>query len=159
MHKESTHSLKCFFVYLQTQWQNGDKVFPFQHNSRKGCGVIHCVDPLGKCGCDYIGSGCVSIHVTQSFESTWPLPLPTTEAKTMADAIGSIIRWPTHLLVQENAEFHNNDENVVEVQDASLIRDSWRKRRVQLWAEDGLQMLGEGVILLGIHMKPSTLQS
>ena len=72
----------------------------------------------------------------------------TTEAKTMAEAVGSIIRWPTHLLVQENAEFHNNDENVVEVQDASLVRDSWRKKRVQLWDEDGLQMLGEGVILL-----------
>ena len=133
---------------MQTQWQNGDKVFLSQGNSRKGCGVIHCVDPLGKCGCDYIGIGCVSVHVTQSFENTWPLPFPTIEAKTMETAIGSIIRWPINLLVLDNEKFHNNFETDLELQDASLIRDSWRKKRVYLWDEDGMQKLGEGVILL-----------
>ena len=107
-------------------------MFLSQGNSRKGCGVIHCVDPLGKCGCDYIGIGCVSVHVTQSFENTWPLPFPTIEAKTMETAIGSIIRWPINLLVLDNEKFHNNFETDLELQDASLIRDSWRKKRVYL---------------------------
>ena len=133
---------------MQTQWQNGDKVFLSQGNSRKGCGIIHCTDPLGKCGCDYIGNGCVSVHVTLSFENTWPLPFPTTEAMTMSAAIGSIIRWPINLLMPDNERLQNYSKHVLEVQDASFIRDSWQKKRVHLWNEDRMQKLGEGVILL-----------
>ena len=90
-------------------------MFLFQGTSRKGCRIIHCTDPLGKCGCDYIGSGCVSIHVTQSFVNTWPLPFSTIEAKTMSTTIGSIIKWPIQLLLPDNEEFHTPSEQVVEL--------------------------------------------
>ena len=81
------------------------------------------------------------------------------EAKTMATTVGSIIRWPIHLLVLDNEGFHNNVENLVQVQDASVIHDFWQKKRVHLWDEDGLQKLGEGVILLVHPYEAITLQS
>ena len=123
-------------------------MFFIQGSSRKGCGTIHCIDPLGKCGCDYIGNGCVSVHVAQSFENTWPLPFPTSEAKTMCEAIGSIIRWPIQLLVLDNVESIIDVEHAEKLQDASSIRDSWLKKRVHLWNENRTQKLGEGVVLL-----------
>ena len=116
-------------------------------SSRKGSGIIHCTDPLGKCGCDYIGNGCVSIHVTQSFENAWPLTFPTTEATTMSSVVGSIIRWPIHLILMLHNEGHTS-EHLIQSQDASFIRDSWRKKRVHLWNEAKMQKLGEGVVFL-----------
>lgn len=133
------------------QWKSGDKVFLAQGNSRKGCGIIHCIDPLEKCGCDYIGNACVSIHVTESIENTWPLPFPTIEATTMSSAVGSIIKWPIHLLMPDMPDkegLHNHSEHVEQLQDASFVRDSWRKKRVHLWNEAKMQKVGEGVVLL-----------
>ena len=60
------------------------KVFLTQGTSKKARGTMHCMDPLAKCGCDYIGKECGLIHVTQSIEDTCALPFPTIEANTMS---------------------------------------------------------------------------
>ena len=133
---------------MQTQWKSGDQVFLSRGTSKKGCGIIQCVDPQEKCGCDYIGHGCVSVHVTQSIEDSWPLPFPTIEAKNMSSAVGSIIKWPIQLLMQSKEGFHDHAEYVEDLQNASLMRDARRKKRVYLWNETKTQKLGEGVILL-----------
>lgn len=132
----------CLITDTLEEWRQG---FPYSR-ILKGSGVIHCTDPLEKCGSDYIGNGCVSIHVTQSFENTWPLPFPTAEATTMSSAVGSIIRWPIHLLMLHN-EGHI-PEHVIQSQDASFIRDSWWKKRVHMWNETKMQKLGEGFVFL-----------
>ena len=71
---------------MHVQLKNGDKVFLILGLSKKGCGIFQCIDPLGKCGCDYIGEGCFSVHVSQSFHNTCSLPYLTIEANTMFKA-------------------------------------------------------------------------
>ena len=145
-----------FHLILQTIWKNGDKVFLTQGTSKKARGTIHCMDPLAKCGCDYIGKECVSIQVTQSIEDTCALPFPTIEANTMSSAAGSIIRWPILSFLADNEGLHDHFEHATQWTDASFMRDSWQRRRVHLWNEAKIQKVGEGVILLVHHMKPST---
>ena len=70
------------------------------------------------------------------------------EVKTMSSAVGSIIKWPIHLLVPYKEGLHSHFEHVEELQDASFVQDSWRKKRVHLWNEAKMQKLEEGVVLL-----------
>lgn len=62
-------------------------------DARKARGIVYSVDPSTRCGFEVIGATCVAIHVLESFDDTFTIPFGTMDARSLFEAVGSIIKW------------------------------------------------------------------
>lgn len=138
-------------------WNTRDNVFLVEGLSKKGYGIIHCIDPNEMCGLEQIGDSCVSVHVMGCIDATYKLPFPTMDASTMSEAVGSLIKWPRDMLLKDGSacKIHllespcSGKGKTSKPQQLPVVdRASWRQQRVHLWNLDVTQKLGEGVVFL-----------
>ena len=127
-------------------------MFLVHGSTRKARGVVHSTDASQRCGFELIGATCVAIHVLQSFDDPFLIPFVTMDARTMSEAVGSIIRWPLKDIVldKDNNDTieENFEETLVGQEDGLIDRESWKQKRVILWDESRSTKLGNGVVLL-----------
>ena len=132
--------------------KQGDSVFLVHGSIKKARGVIHSIDASQNCGFELIGATCVAIHVLESFDDTFLIPFITMDATTMSQAVGSIIKWPLNDIVMDKGSTNTIDadfeEFLVGQEDGLIDRESWKEKRVILWADNRSTKFGNGVVLL-----------